>query len=125
MRYPAVCLAFVVVWSVIWGIEPRYRSVWLSENVLTAIMIPLMIYIHRRIGLSNLAYTMVALFTAVHIVGSHYSYGEVPLGDWAKDAFGYTRNHYDRLVHFFFGFCLAIPLRELFTRGLKIRHLGA
>ncbi len=123
-RYPAACLAFVVIWWIAWGIRPLYRDIWLSESVLIAVAIPLLIYIHRRIGLSNLAYTLTALFLACHIVGSHYSYSDVPLGEWARHALDYKRNHYDRLVHFLFGVLIAVPLREILVRGAKLRAPG-
>ena len=53
------------------------------------------------------------MFLILHTIGSHYTYSEVPAGDWLRDAFGLTRNHYDRLVHFAFGLLMLRPLREL------------
>jgi putative membrane protein len=41
------------------------------------------------------------------------------LGYWLQDVFGTDRNHYDRIVHFSFGFLLAYPIRELFLRWMK------
>jgi putative membrane protein len=41
------------------------------------------------------------------------------LGFWLQDQFHWSRNHYDRIVHFSFGFLLAYPMRELFLRWLK------
>jgi putative membrane protein len=32
---------------------------------------------------------------------------------------GWERNHYDRIVHFSFGFLLAYPMRELFLKWVK------
>jgi putative membrane protein len=46
-------------------------------------------------------------------VGAHYTYSEVPLGAWASEALGLSRNHYDRFVHFAFGVLLLRPVREL------------
>ena len=39
------------------------------------------------------------------MVGGKYTYAEVPSGYWMKDAFGFTRNHYDRIGHFAQGSC--------------------
>jgi putative membrane protein len=36
-----------------------------------------------------------------------------------QDALHWSRNHYDRIVHFSFGFLLAYPMREMFLRWLK------
>ncbi|MGA1371541.1 MAG: DUF2238 domain-containing protein, partial [Pseudomonadales bacterium] len=38
--------------------------------------------------------------------------------EWVKETLGLTRNHYDRIVHFSFGFLLAYPMRELFLKWL-------
>src|SRR3989338_2365052 len=49
-------------------------------------------------------------------IGSHYTYAEVPFGFWLQDFLGLSRNHYDRIVHFCFGFLFAYPFREVFMR---------
>ncbi|HLF13439.1 MAG TPA: DUF2238 domain-containing protein [Bacteroidota bacterium] len=36
----------------------------------------------------------------LHAVGSHYTYAGVPLGEWAKGAFGFGRNHLDVTLAF-------------------------
>jgi len=45
----------------------------------------------------------------------------VPLFDWIRDAFGLSRNHYDRLGHFAQGFVPAIIARELLIRTSPLR----
>ena len=50
------------------------------------------------------------------MIGGHYTYAEVPLGFWVRDAFGLARNHYDRLGHFAQGFVPAILTREILLR---------
>ena len=57
----------------------------------------------------------------LHVVGSHYTYAEVPFGYFLKNVFGSSRNMYDRLVHFSFGFLLAYPIREVFMRLANAR----
>jgi putative membrane protein len=52
-------------------------------------------------------------------VGGHYTYARVPLFDWLREVFHWSRNHYDRLGHFAQGFVPAIIARELFLR-LKV-----
>ena len=37
-------------------------------------------------------------------------------GRSVSEMFGWKRNHFDRLVHFCFGFLLAYPIREIFCR---------
>jgi len=55
----------------------------------------------------------------LHVYGSKYTYAENPFGYWLQDAFQMSRNHYDRIVHFSFGFLLAYPMREMFLKWLK------
>jgi putative membrane protein len=40
-----------------------------------------------------------------------------------RDAFGWERNHYDRLVHFAFGLLMTYPMREIALRVLRARPL--
>ena len=58
------------------------------------------------------------------MLGGHYTYAEVPLGDWAKDAFGFARNHYDRLGHLAQGFVPAILAREILLGRTPLRPGG-
>lgn len=53
----------------------------------------------------------------VLIVGSHWTYAEVPAGDWVRDALGLARNPYDRLGHLFQGFVPALLVREALLRS--------
>jgi putative membrane protein len=50
------------------------------------------------------------------MVGGHYTYAEVPLGEWIRDAFDQTRNNYDKIGHLAQGFVPAIIARELVIR---------
>jgi putative membrane protein len=50
------------------------------------------------------------------MLGGHYTYAEVPLGFWVRDARGLARNHYDRVGHFLQGFVPAILAREILRR---------
>jgi putative membrane protein len=57
----------------------------------------------------------------LHVIGSHYTYAEVPFGYTLQEWFNSSRNMYDRLVHFSFGLLLAYPIRELFLRVAKVK----
>jgi len=50
------------------------------------------------------------------MVGGHYTYAEVPLFDWIRDAFNMTRNNYDKIGHLAQGFIPAIITREILLR---------
>jgi putative membrane protein len=58
------------------------------------------------------------------MVGGHYTYAEVPFGDWAAQLTGGTRNNYDKLGHFVQGFVPAIVAREILVRNRVIARRG-
>ena len=119
---PAVCLAvFTVAWIGL-AIHPRYRTDWLLENLLTFACVPLAIATYRRFRFSDQAYVQATVFLLLHTIGSHYTYAEVPAGEWLKQALDLPRNHYDRIVHFCFGLLMLRPARELTIR--RPRALG-
>ena len=111
-------LAFLAVW--VWAaIEPKYPEDWLLENLLVFLFVPIIVLAGRYFRLSNASYTLIVLFMALHLVGSHYTYSEAPFGYTLQRWFGADRNMYDRLVHFAFGLLLAYPMREMFLRVAK------
>lgn len=113
-------IVFAAVWT--WAaIEPRYPHDWLLENYLVFIFVPLILLTGRYFRLSRLSYTLVTAFMTLHVVGSHYTYAEVPFGYTLQAWFGAERNMYDRLVHFCFGLLLAYPMREVFLRVAQTR----
>lgn len=122
-RYHALLLGvFAAVW--IWAaIDPVYPHDWLLENYLVFIFVPFILLTARYFRLSNLSYTLITVFMLMHVVGSHYTYAEVPFGATLQHWLGAQRNMYDRLVHFSFGLLLAYPLREVLMRVAKVRGL--
>jgi putative membrane protein len=60
----------------------------------------------------------------VLMLGGHYTYARVPLGEWMREAFGLARNHYDRIGHFMQGAVPAIAARELLLRHTDLRRGG-
>ncbi len=67
---------------------------------------------------------MIAFHMILLLVGGHYTYARVPLGDWASELFGWERNHYDRLGHIAQGLVPAIICREIFLRTGVLARRG-
>jgi len=67
---------------------------------------------------------LIFLHAIILMVGGHYTYARVPLGFWVQEAFGFARNHYDRLGHFAQGFVPAIIAREVLLRTTGLRRGG-
>lgn len=111
---------FMIFWC--WAAyQPVFPEDWLLENYLVFIWVPIIIFLGRYFKLSDVSYTFITIFMCLHVVGSHYTYAEVPFGDVLKDWFDADRNMYDRLVHFSFGLLLAYPIREVFMRLAKAK----
>lgn len=92
---------------------------WILENALAFVTLPVLILTYRKYQFSDTSYLLVCIYLCLHVYGAKYTYAENPLGYWLQDVFHSSRNHYDRIVHFSFGFLLAYPMRELFLRALK------
>jgi putative membrane protein len=106
---------YVVFWSVL-AVSPVDRKDWLLENLLALSTVVLLVATYRRFQFSNLAYVLITAFLTLHAIGAHYTYAEVPFGYWLQDLLGLSRNPFDRLVHFAYGFLLLYPFRDLLIR---------
>ena len=115
-------IGYLLVW--LWSAwQPIYPHDWMMENILVVVFVPVLVMTHRRFPLSDLAYFCIALFMALHAIGAHYTYSNVPFGFALKSWLHLTRNPFDRIVHFSFGLLLAYPARELFMRVAQTRGI--
>jgi putative membrane protein len=118
--YWFLLIVFLAFWA--WAaINPNYREAWLLENYLVFIFVPIILIAGFYFKLSKISYTLITMFMILHVIGSHYTYAEVPFGYILQAWFGSSRNMYDRLVHFCFGLLIAYPVREVFLRLSKAR----
>jgi len=115
---------YVIVWSIA-AIKPLHPDDWLLENVLVVTFLPLLALTYKRFPLSDLSYVLITVFMILHAIGAHYTYSEVPFGFWLQQAFDFSRNHYDRIVHFSFGLLMAYPVREIFLRVANTKGFWA
>jgi putative membrane protein len=110
--------SFLVLWtSTLLGTSDLNN--WLLENTLTVLFFLFLIVSYKKYQFSDLSYLLITLYLCLHVYGAKYTYAENPFGYWLKDYMGWERNHYDRIVHFSFGFLLAYPMRELFLKWVK------
>ena len=121
---PLVLLAVVAVALVVSAIGPTDRLTWWLEVAPVLIAAPVLFLTARSFPLTNLLYVLIAIHALILIRGGHYTYAEVPLGDWAQDLFDLARNPYDRLGHFAQGFVPAMIAREILLRKTPLRRGG-
>jgi len=113
--------AAVLVWS---GISPNGRFNWIMETFPAIVGSAILVATYRRFPFTTLTYVLVTIFAIILMIGGHYTYAEVPLGNWARDAVGFSRNHFDRLGHLFQGVVPAMLARELLRRKVGVRSSG-
>lgn len=112
--------AYLALWSAL-AAAPADRGAWWLENLLPLSLVALLVGTWRHWPLSDRAYAGIAAFLALHAVGAHWGYPDVPAGWWLRDLFhaagwATTRNPYDRVVHFAFGLLLLRPFEETLRR---------
>jgi putative membrane protein len=113
---PVALGAYVIFWIAL-AIHPVDRSDWFLENLLIFASAIVLIATYSRFQFSTLSYALIFMFLITHTIGAHYTYAKVPAGFWLQDWLHLKRNHYDRVIHFSFGFVLLYPMRELLRRS--------
>jgi len=103
----------VLVWS---GIGPHDYPTWWLEVAPALAAAAVLWFTRERMPLTRLTYILILVHCIILMVGGHYTYAEVPLGDWLREAFDQSRNNYDKLGHFAQGFIPAIVAREILIR---------
>ena len=111
----------VFIWS---GINPHDYPTWLLEVAPAIIAAAVLWFTRERFPLTRLAYVLILVHCVILMIGGHYTYALVPLGDWVREALDQSRNNYDKLGHFAQGFIPAIVAREILIRKKVVNFPG-
>jgi len=111
----------VLAWSA-WN-PHDYPTWWLEVSPALA-GLALLIATRRSFPLTPLAYWLILAHAVVLMVGGHYTYAEVPAGDWVRELVGGERNNYDKLGHLVQGFVPAVIAREILIRNRVVTRRG-
>src|SRR6266404_190490 len=103
----------VLIWS---AINPKEYFTWFLEVFPAFIGLFVLTLTFKKFKLTNLTYTLILIHSIILMVGGHYTYAEVPLFDWIKEALHQNRNNYDKVGHFAQGFIPAVIIREVLIR---------
>jgi len=114
-------LAWYLVLSGWTAYGPVDREFWAIASILPALLVVGLIAMHRWMPLSTASYVLITAFLSLHTIGVHYTYAQVPIGAWMDQSLHLGRNHFDRVVHFSFGFLLAYPMEEAFRLLAHVR----
>jgi len=111
----------VLAWSA-WN--PHDYSTWWLEVTPALIALAVLGATRRIFPLTPLAYWLILLHSVILMIGGHYTYAEVPLGEWVMEWAGGTRNNYDKLGHLAQGFIPALVIREVLVRNRVVARKG-
>jgi putative membrane protein len=129
-RQLKIVLALLALLAVSLVRPPYPREQWLQHLPTVASLVGLAVAA-RKSWLSTPAFAALAAMLALHIVGARWIYSYVPYDGWCqalfgsgpRSWFGWSRNHYDRLVHLAFGLLMPLPIAEAAHRfgGMSVR----
>jgi putative membrane protein len=116
-RQPLMLLAMLAPICVVtlWA-PPAGRMSWILEVGPGLLEIAVLASLYRRFPMSHWVYGCIFLHMLILIYGGYYTYALTPLGDWAKQALGLQRNHYDRVGHVALGVFPVFLTREVLLR---------
>lgn len=113
---PILFTIYLVIWAAL-AVNPLFREDWLLENMLVFVSVPLIVWLDRRYGFSNESAVYLFIFMSLHAVGSHYTYSHVPFLNGVWEALDMSRNHFDRLAHFLFGYLFMLPMYDVIRKS--------
>jgi putative membrane protein len=103
---------------------PAGRFSWILEVGPGLAGVAVLAGIYRRFPMSMFVYVCVFIHVLILNYGGIYTYAHTPLGNWARDAFDMSRNHYDRVGHVALGFFPAFVIREVYLRVTPMKRGG-
>ena len=115
-------LVLVATWfKPLWPVEQAMHS------SLTVLGLALLWWQVSKHGMQDGDFFAIMLFLCVHTIAARWLYSNVPYDRWWQALFGWSldhslgskRNSFDRLVHFLYGFCFAMPIMshlKMFTQ---------
>jgi putative membrane protein len=118
---PQMMLAWYAVLFLTLAIAPMDVRIWWGSNILPLAFVTVLLLTYRAFPLSNTSYILITAWLTLHTIAVHYTYPKVPFGFWLDAWFDFHRNHFDRIVHFSFGFFMTLPLVEVFRRRCNVK----
>src|SRR5262245_60762679 len=117
-KIPFVLLGIYLLLFAALAFDPFDRPTWFAENVTVWIIVSVIVVLYvRGVRFSNTAYLLASVLIYLHTIGGHYTFERVPF-DWVTNAFGFKRNHFDRVAHFSVGFYAFAVAEWLYVKRL-------
>jgi len=127
----AAFLGVLAIFLATW-IKPLWPLEQALHSSLTVIGLVALWWVDRRWRLGNGAFAAICGFIALHCIGARWLYSNIPYDQWAQTlfnwspnaAFGWQRNHFDRLIHFLYGVCFTPALLQLSRHAWPALRIG-
>lgn len=127
VAFAAVLAVFVATW-----IQPLWPVEQALHGSLAVIGLAALWWVDRRWPLGTAAFVAICVFIAIHCVAARWLYSNVPYDAWLQAAtgwspnaaFGWQRNHADRLIHLLYGLCFTPALVQLVRHAWPALRLG-
>ncbi|WP_256775729.1 MULTISPECIES: DUF2238 domain-containing protein [unclassified Stenotrophomonas] len=125
--FAGVLAVFAATW-----VHPLWPAEQALHGSLAVIGLAALWWVDRRWRLGNGAFIAICAFIAIHCVAARWLYSNVPYDAWLQAAtgwspnvaFGWQRNHFDRLIHLLYGLCFTPPLVQLVRHGWPALRIG-
>jgi putative membrane protein len=112
-----------MVFALSW-IQPRWPLEQALHSSLTVLGLIWLVWHAKKHSMKTWDFFAICFFIAIHCIAARWLYSNVPYDEWSmavlnwspQQAFGFERNHFDRLIHFLYGVCF-IPALTNFVRG--------
>jgi putative membrane protein len=121
-------LALLAIFSLVAALTlwdpPAGRTSWLLEVGPGVLGMAVLVVVYPRFPMSHWVYGLVFVHALILVYGGYYTYAMTPLGNWARDAFELSRNHYDRVGHLALGMFPAFTIREVLLRQTPLERGG-
>lgn len=119
-------LGILVLASILASINPLDVDSYLLHQTGTILGVALLLFLQLQGNVSMSGFVLTIVFIVLHVLGAHYLYSYVPYNEWSKTwfnldingYFGWSRNMYDRLIHFCYGLLLFKICCDVFSRWL-------
>mgnify|MGYP000022263567 FL=1 len=105
------------------SIHPLDPAAYLMHQAGTVVGVMILMWLTQIGKVSKVGFALTIGFILIHVLGAHYLYSFVPYNEWSKQYlgwdmdgyFGWSRNMYDRLVHFSYGLLLYRIMMDVFS----------
>lgn len=120
----ALGAVMLVIFAFTFFTTPEGKLNWLLEVGPGLVGLIALALTWKNFPMTRLIYVAVFVHILILVYGGYYTYAKAPLGEWAKETFGWSRNNYDKVGHFAFGFFPLFIVREVLLRKTKLERGG-